>query len=74
MNSAVSLSEYIAVFIKWGFVFVEVFYVLFAFVIVRQVTLMNASFSTQYGKAFSLIAVFHLLAALILLIFSLIFI
>ena len=77
-----SISEYIAnLFTPAGFggfvnllvIFMEVIYLVFAAIIVRQVHLLNKSFKTDVGIVFSLFAYLHFFMSLGLVIVSLLF-
>jgi hypothetical protein len=52
------------------FLVVEIFYVIFAALIIRQVTLLSATLKTPHAGLFRVIAIVHFFAALGVLIFS----
>jgi hypothetical protein len=56
----------------WLIVVLQAVYLLFAFITVRQVSLMNRSFSTEIAPLFSFIAYVHFLAALLILVISIV--
>ena len=53
-------------------ILLEAVYLIYAFIITRQVKLMNGSFITKMGPLYSLLALLHFLGALALIIISLI--
>jgi hypothetical protein len=55
----------------YAIIFAEVVYTIFAFITIRQVHLMNSSFSTPLKSAFNLIAELHFLLSIGLLLLSL---
>lgn len=57
--------------IKYLVVAGELIYLVFAFLITRQVSLMNKSFHTGVAELFSLIALVHMLATIMLILISL---
>jgi hypothetical protein len=59
-------------FISWLLILLELVYVIYAFIVVREVALMNKSFKTEVAPLFSLIALAHLVAAVVVTIASII--
>jgi len=53
-------------------ILMEIIYVLYAFILTRQIRLMNKSFNTPTQPLFSFLAHIHFLASIILVIFSII--
>lgn len=60
--------------LKVGLVIVQVIYVFFAFVVVRQVVLMNRTFKTGAGFIFSIISWVHFFATILLILLTIILI
>lgn len=48
----------------------ELVYVIFAFLVTREVSLMNASFKTSAASLFTLVAYAHFIASLVILLIS----
>lgn len=79
MNSGITSPIFTDLFLPGGFfvllsylVFVlELLYLVFAFIIVRQVTLMNNSLKTTFGSVFLFLAYVHFFATLGLALISL---
>lgn len=57
--------------IKGLVLIIQAIYVLFAFMLTRQVKIMNANFKTSLAKTFAFFAKIHLAAAIIVFLFSL---
>lgn len=57
--------------LRWGIIFSELVYVIFAFIVIRQVALMTQSFKTSSAPLFKLIAFIHFLVSVLVLIVSL---
>jgi len=62
--------EIFFVVIKVLVIFAEAFYVLFAFILVRQIKLMNRSFHTQMAPLFRLMGLIHFWASIVLVVIS----
>ena len=71
MGTNILFFEGFELIFTWAILFAEAVYTLFAFITVRQVRLMNSSFSTILKGSFLLLARFHLLLSLGLLFLSL---
>lgn len=56
--------------IKYLVLFGEVVYLFFAFLVTRQVSLMNKSFHTGVAGLFSFVALIHLLATILMILIS----
>jgi len=65
-------SPFVLLFIKAGVLFAEFVYLVYSFLVVRQVSLMNRSFATRLGFALSLASYIHFFAILGVLLLSLI--
>ena len=63
---------FVLIFVKAGTLFAEFVYLVYAFLVVRQVGLMNRSFATKLGFLLSLASYIHFFAILGLLLLSLI--
>ena len=59
--------------VKGSIVVIQATYLIYAFLLTRQVKLLNQSFSTPYKNFFKLGAFIHLLATLIILIATILF-
>lgn len=56
--------------IKYLILFGELIYLVFAFLVTRQVSLMNKSFHTGVAGLFSLVALIHMLATIMMILIS----
>ncbi len=56
--------------IKYLILIGEIIYLLFAFLVTRQVSLMNKSFHTAAAGLFSLVALIHMLATIMMILIS----
>ncbi len=66
----IDLTQSFVTLIKILVLVLEILYVVFAFILSKQVKLMNNSFTTDLAVLFQTIALLHLLAAIILLALS----
>lgn len=53
-------------------VFLQITYVIYAFILTKQVRLMNLSFKTPFASGFSLLAKVHFIASILLVFYSII--
>jgi hypothetical protein len=72
MDINLSLFENFEIFLHYLFFLLEGVYVLFAFLMMKQVRLMNTGFKTPAAAFFTLLARLHFLAAIIVLLISLV--
>ena len=64
-------TELINLFLKVGILFFEFIYLVYAYLVLRQVDLMNRSFATRFGFALSVISYGHFFAVIGLFLLSL---
>lgn len=57
-------------FIQFLIIVVEIVYVLFAFMLTRQLKIMNHNFQTSQAPIFTILANLHFIAAVVIVIFS----
>lgn len=67
----INLAEGFIFFIELMFFVITAIYLIFAFIITRQVNLMNKSMSTPTAPLFVVVSFIHFIAALVITIFAL---
>lgn len=70
MDNTIFAIENLQTFLKGVVIFLEFLYLVFAFLLVRQVRLMNKSYHTSWKLVFELIANLHFVIVLVLIVFS----